>query len=161
MFFNPMLMKAQADLAAAKASKDGPAFDRPALLLAAMLQLRLFFEGNAQLQLFQMTLLLKPEDTREGDERVFKYRQHLKIVAPGCDQLQTTEDKANFFYTNMPFWLMGDGSFSLERDNEQLQALLASEQGSDAERVAAYAVAVLADHAFQSVRFDHYLGETL
>ena len=160
MFFNVLLADAQANLASAKEARNGPGISREGLLIAAALQLDEYFETSAKLQSFQMTLLLKSEDTLEGTERVFKYRQHLKIVAPGCEQLQTADDKAAFFLTTTPFWLMGDGSFTLERDDALLQAVRACEPGSDAKLSAAFALAVRLDRAFQRVRFDHYLGET-
>lgn len=160
MFFNVLLADAQATLAAAKDSRTGTGISRESLLISAALQLSDYFEAAPQLNSFQLTLLLKPEDTLEGTERVFKYRQHLKIVAPGCGQLQTPDDKAAFFLSNTPFWLMGDGTFMLERSNPLLQTLLACEPGSDAQLSAAFALAVSFDRAFQRVRFDYYLGET-
>jgi hypothetical protein len=129
-------------------------------LLAAALQLRVYFEHFPRMLSFQMTTLLKLEDTKEGEERVVKYRQHLKIVAPGCDALNDSDKKADFFFTNVPFWLIGDGSFSVDRDDAVVQTLLATPPDSDAERVAAYALALQMDHAFQRVRTDCYLGET-
>lgn len=160
MFFHMTLTRIQSELAVAKAAQDNASADRATLMRAAILQLRVFFDTCPAMESFQMTLLLKPEDTLEGDERVFKYRQHLKIVAPGCDALQSADDKASFFLTNMPFWLMGDGSFRLERADAAVQTLLACPADTDDELVAAYALALQMDHEFQKVRFDHYLGET-
>lgn len=158
--FNPRLMAAQAELSVAKTARDNAPARAP-LFLAAALALRDMFENAPKLETFVLTVMLKLEDTLEGAERVVKHRQHLKLVAAGCPALHSADDKASFYFTNMPFWLLGDGSFRLERDNAFLQDLLATEPGSDAECVSAFAVALEMDRSFQKVRSDHYVGELL
>jgi hypothetical protein len=158
MFPDMLLTQAQAQLAVTKEAA-GASPNRAMLFVATALQLCEWFANHPNLQSFQFTTLLALEDVVEGTDRVLKQRQHIKVIAPGCSELQDADSKSKFFYTSTPFWMLGNGSFTVTRNSASLQALLAAEAGSDDKRVKAYALALELDQAFQRVSQDCYLGE--
>lgn len=160
-FFNLLLVEAKNELLLAKEAADAQGLSRAMLCTAAALQLSELFRNHEQMKSFRLTLLVSSEDTLEGGDRVFKRRQHLKIAAPGCPVLQTSDDKASFFITCLPTWLLGDGSFGIGRDHPKLQSLMTSDRGRDDERVRAYDLALDIDRCFQLVRQGCYLGEII
>jgi hypothetical protein len=155
-----LLAAAQSELASAKDASAASA-NRSHLFVTTALHLGQLFAANPEMADFQMTCVLRVEDTLEGPERVVKLRRHLKAVAPGCLELQTKDGKAEFFHASTPFWLMGDGTFSMSRAHPRLQALLSAEADSAAMRAQAFALALEIDVAFQPIRLDHYLGAVL
>jgi hypothetical protein len=159
MFSDFLLMAAKAELTVAKEAAAYQA-NRAHFFIATALQLCEYFSTYERMASFQMTTLLKVEDGLEGGVRAVRQLQHLKIVAPGCPELQSQEDKSQFFFTCIPFWMLGDGSYTVRRDDLKLQRLLNAEQGSDDKRVQAYAMALDMDDAFQRVRQYHDLSST-
>lgn len=159
--FNLLLVEAKTDLLLAKEAFDAPGSSRAMLCTAAALQLSELFRSHEQMESFRLTLLVSSEESLEGSDRVFKRRQHLKITAPGCLALQTSDEKASFFLTCLPTWLLGDGSFDITRRHPKLQSLMTADRGSDDERVRAYDLALDIDRCFQLVRQGCYLGEII
>ena len=161
--FNINLTKARNDLALAREVHDGRDTDRNRafLLTAAALRLKELFAAHAGMLSFQLTLVFKVEDTKEGADRCVRVRQHLKIVAPQCPELQDKDAKAAFWTQDVPYWAMGAGSWAIHRADPQLQALLQTASNSQDEQVAAFALALAMNDAFEAVRVDHYLGEIL
>ena len=157
------LLKARAHLAVAnddrhsRESTHGRAF----LLTAATLRLKELFTANAGMELFQITLIFQVEDTKEGDDRCVRIRQHLKIMAPNCPELSEKDGKIKFWTQDMPFWAMGAGSWTIARSHPLLQDLLQTPINCSKEQVCAYALALDLNEAFQAIRVDHFLGEIL
>jgi len=160
MFPDFLLTQAQAQLAATKDARDAPV-SRSHLFSAAALQLCEYFGNHPTLESFQFTTVLQLEDVTDGLDRTFKQRHHVKVVTAGQSSLLDADAKTRFFYEATPFWLMGNGSFTVQRSSPVLQDLLAAEPGSDDKRVKAYALALELDASFQRVSHECYLGEVL
>lgn len=161
--FNINLTKARNDLALAREVHESKGTDRSRafLLTAIALRLKELFTANTDMSFFQLTLVFKVEDEKEGPDRCVRVRQHLKIVAPQCPQLQDKDAKVSLWTQDVPYWAMGAGSWTVQRSDPKLQALLQTEANSQDEQVAAFALALDMNDAFEAVRMDHYLGEVL
>lgn len=158
MFFNLLLSRAEAELRMAQqAAEQTPA--RANLLVALALRIVDLFESNDSMTQFSLEVKLTPEDTCEGAERVLKLRRAMRIKAPGCRDLQTSEDKHALVLMYTPHWLLGDGQFVIKADDALLLAARVPEDDSDERLARAYRLALHIDSCFQSLRVESFLSD--
>lgn len=156
-------------LAADRALHNEVVFPATTFYEALARRLVLLFATHSQLESLTLTCMLQPEVDEDSTHHFVKLNQHLKLSTVGTTVFSTLDERAAFFADYVPTHRMGNGTFTLTRDNPVMRGILTAMQSEspvpdevlERSDAAFFTLAQRVQRSFKSIQVDVHGGQIL